>query len=426
MKLSMHGPWGPNAVSTYLDCRIDFPTKYPMEVMPSLKIEKTAAVDTATMEKITNGVQEISSTYLNYQRESLEAVTRYLQGEYTVDELLAWTKDEPNASMLESRTEDDTSSSDDEDELGTFAGLQPDDSALAGSGVLSLSNSNANVPLPKACGALWADNGRLVCFFPPKEDKSQSLFGSLGLDSLSPGSKGRKRIFEGFGKLHQTSFTKPRLTTIGTVDSDDSESDSGSDDSYFSSSSSSASSKVPSQPSQFLSPSYAIQSDSQGHSRVVNPLDDTLRSNGSKSQPTSGTTNSKNVISIYNFEHLLPAKRELAQQYLYSGFDACDHNANIAKKAGSDELADVWTLLGLIVSDCVPVDAVSLEDRGLPIVLLARRTLSSLRETNSWKKTNSAIDLSFDERKKKSTQHGQSSIVWGQHPLGGSHFVKEL
>ena len=420
VRLSMHGPWGANNSSAYINCRIDFPENYPKEATPLLMIEGTAAISASTIERITNGAQKISSAYMTYQRPSLEALSRYLQGESTIDEIIAWTKDEPNVSVLESQTEEDASSSDDEDDLGTFANLQSDDTGLTGSGVLSLSNINANVPLPKACGAIWANDGRLVCFFPPREENSQSLFGSLGLNTLSVAPRGRRKIFEGFGKLHQTPFRKPRLRALDTVDTDESESESESDDSYSSSSGSSESSRILSLPSQYLSPSHALQSDSQGLSRTMHPMDDTLHSNGSKSQPLSGSLTAKNVVSIHNLESLLPARRALARHYVLSGANACKHNAEVTRDIGNDELAHVWDLLDMIMRDSVPVDAIPLNDKNGSNVLIAQRTLASL------KRTDSAIDLSFDEQENKAAHVGRVSIKWGQHPFGGSYLIQEL
>ncbi|KAK5069046.1 hypothetical protein LTR16_009682, partial [Cryomyces antarcticus] len=96
------------------------------------------------------------------------------------------------------------SSSDEEDGMGPdFNGLQFQDMDTNGTDILGTANANANVPLPKACGALWAEDGRLVCFFPPKEE-NKSLLKTIALQSNGRSTRNHK-MFEGFGRLHADS-----------------------------------------------------------------------------------------------------------------------------------------------------------------------------------------------------------------------------
>ena len=90
--------------------------------------------------------------------------------------------------------------SSDEDEVG----LSHSQDLAMSSELLRPVNANVMVPVAKACGALWANDGRLVCFFPPKKDKSTTLFENLGFKEMTRLSRSDK-VFEGFGRLQKAS-----------------------------------------------------------------------------------------------------------------------------------------------------------------------------------------------------------------------------
>ncbi|MCJ1378273.1 hypothetical protein MMC17_001370 [Xylographa soralifera] len=417
VKLSLYGPWGANGASMYLDCRLIFPNGYPTEGLPSFTVEKTAKISTAVVSKLSEDVHTISTAYLAYQRGSLEAMTRYLQGEQTVDELIAWTKGGPEDTISLFPEDDVSSSSDEEDELGTFRDGEADELGLS-TEVLSSSNANANVPLPKACGAVWAENGRLVCFFPPKEEKSQSLLGSLGLPGAAMVSKSGRNIFDGFGNFHlRKPNVRSKLSSMETFDSEDIDSESDSDTSYSSSSRSSTPSRDVNSFRQRMPPNPIFRGDALHLSGAV---DESQRSAGSLSLSRSGVNNSKTILSIHNFESLLPSKRILAKKYLLSGPNASQHNATIARENGLSNVAEVWTLIDMIVRDEIPLNSYADTEKSLTFLLPATSALyTSLRSDN-------AIDLSLDEKLQGGPSGSRGSINWGQHPMGSAYLVRAL
>lgn len=414
--VSMSGPWGPDNVPIYVKSRIAFPIKYPDAKPPVLTFEKTASLSDGTVSKLTADVQIITYAYVSRQKSCLEAILRYLLGEQSLEEITAWLTDNKGISTL-NLTDDDAASSSDEDDdgVGKFSGTQSNDMDMSGSGLLGATNANANVPLPKACGAIWADNGLLICFFPPKEDKPQSLFDTLSLRSADRSSRSQSRVFEGFGRLYTGSpGPKTKASTLDTVEA----SDSDSDDSFDSSSRSSASSEIARLPRRTFNPPLAWRGDlpEVHHGRSV---DESQRSSGGLGATKVPSTKPENVISIHDYQHLLPSKRQLAQQYVILGEDlqVCAHNARVAASQGGQELADTWTFVDLILRDEVPLQE-SGHPCGEPILITARPA--------SLQRQDSAVDLSFDVVEDHKAAKLGGRVKWGKHPFGRRWFVDSL
>ena len=394
-----------------------FPSDYPTEGIPSFIVEKTATISTSVLSKLSGDVHTISTAYLAYQRGSLEAVTRYLQGEQTADELIAWTKGGQEDTVSLFPEDDVSSSSDEEDRLGTFLD-DPAAELRLSTEVLSSSNANANMPLPKACGAVWAETGHLVCFFPPKEEKSQSLLGSLGLPGAAMLSKSRKNIFDGFGNFHTRIPTaRSKLSSMEIFDSEDIDSESDSDTSYSSSSRSSSPSKDVSSFRQRMPFNPILRGDVL---HLPGVIDESQRSVGSLSLSRSAVNNSKTILSIHNLECLLPSRRTLAESYLLSGPNACRHNAIIARDHGLYHTAEVWSLIDMIVRDEVPLNSYTDTEKSLAFLLPKSSALFAKPSSNS------ASDLPLHEQSQSNPSDGRGSIKWGQHPMGSAYLIRAL
>ena len=346
----------------------------------------------------------------------MEAILRYLLGEWNVEESLLWSKKRQESVDLESTQDLDLSSSDDEDEgLGKYAG-EPNESMEASDPMIAVSNAQYNVPLPKACGALWAEDGRLVCFFPPKQEKEPSVLdSSIKASDRSSGS--RKNIFEDFGRLHSESARQKRgPSTLETIESGDS------DPEYSSafSSSSSSSSDTMGLPRHHFMPSMAWRGDTfDAHHGPA--IDDSQRSSGDTGFAKSTMLISGNYVAIHDLTPLLPAKKHLAKAYtIHDGSSGCAHNAHIARESGDLDLADVWSFVGLIIEENVPLESRVIPGSDAPVLVVARSAASRLKPRDS------AIDLSFDAVQEDKTPSLRGSVKWGNHPLGRRWFVDSL
>ena len=412
--MSLSGPWGPGNDATYLQSRIDFPSTYPDSASPSFSFEKTASLSDETLRKIYTDVGLIAASFVSLQRSSLEATLRYLLGEQTLEESLILLKKRESVD-LDSARDLDSSSSDDDDEIVGKYGDSHANIMEASDPMIATSNAQYNVPLPKACGALWADDGRLVCFFPSKSDQESSLL-EMSIRASDRSSKKGKTMFEGFGRLQNTSSRQRRhastLETIESGDSDFEESSTSSD-----SSSSSAGFGLPQH--HFL-PTMAWR----GNVLEIPPgvsLDDSQKSSGGSGLEKSSSSKGSMIISIHAFADLLPAKQGLAERYaIGKGSISSVQNARVARDSGDPDLADVWSFVGLLLQDVVPLELIGSPRENDSIMIVARCAVSRLKAKDS------AIDLSFDDLQEQTKSIKSAPVKWGNHPFGRRWFVDSL
>ena len=345
----------------------------------------------------------------------MDAILRYLLGEQTLEDSLLWLKKRENVD-LDSTQDLDLSSSDEEDEgPGNYVDSQGDGMDNSDP-MVAISNARYNVPLPKACGALWAGNGLLICFFPSKPEKESSLL-EMSLKTSDRSSRTRRTMFEGFGRLQNMSSRQKRhASTLETIESGDSDSD----ESATSSSASSSPSEDIGLPQHHFMPSMAFRGDMhEGQPGVT--LDGSQRSSSDSRLRKSSISTTNMFVSIHDFLDLLPAKQHLANDYtIGDGSLGSTQNEKVAKENGSLDLADVWSFVGLLLQDKVPLELIHHPREEGSIVTVARRALSELRDQDS------AIDLSFDDLEERTSTLMPASVKWGDHPFGRRWFVQSL
>ncbi|KAE8150019.1 hypothetical protein BDV25DRAFT_155166 [Aspergillus avenaceus] len=409
--ISLHGPWGADGDSLFLKVDIKFPVDYPRNAMPAFNVQKTSAVTDQLADKLVAELRTIAETYLSHKRGCLEGVVRYLLGETSLEESIAWILGETNENVkspLSGHLEGEESS--DEDEVG----MSHSQELGMSSELLRPVNANVMVPVPKACGALWANDGRVVCFFPSKKDKSAAVLENLGLKEMTRLSRADK-VFEGFGRL-QTSSPGPRAN--GTVTSTDDGASDYSDDSDAETSSSSGSSGILSGlQHRFPTPQTWRSAGSLGLYKPRS-TDNSQRSTIGMDRMAASkvSENPQNVVSIHDFSDLLPAKRELANKYRICGKgpEVCAHNAAVALDHGYFELARIWGLVRLILHNKTKT-------------VSPTRISASERHRNMQRK-DSAVDLRYDignqDQRSKETANGL--LQWGDHPFGGKWLIPAL
>ena len=425
--ISLTGPWGSDNSSTYVRACIEFSPSYPDSAVPSLSLERTAGLSEDIIGKIGLEISEIADSFLTRQRSSLEAILRYLLGEQNLAESLLSLRKQTQCVDLDTALDVDFSSSDEDDEvLEKQVGPRVDEMEASDS-MIAQSRAQNNPPLPKACGALWADNGRLVCFFPPKLDQDSSLFG-LELRSGERFSRNRRSIFEGFGQLGKISNRKKQTTSrLRTIESGHSDSDE-----YVSSSSGSSSASDGIRLSRHhLLPSMAWRGDATEAYPYLS-LNESQRSSNGAEKSRSTSSKGGNFVSIYDFRELLPSKQYLAERYVLGhGSNGYSRNAEIAQQLGDSDLADVWSFIGLLLQDHVPLEIIdgfgNLDDArdidnsiGDLILSVARRALSKLKSEDS------VTNLSFDRLENQGLLAGPGLTKWCHHPLARGRVIDAL
>ncbi|KAK7561711.1 WD repeat protein [Phyllosticta citricarpa] len=393
--VTLNGPWGENGDPVFMRISIRFPPNYPVSATPDCKIEKTTSfISPETEDRLESEIKALAEVYKNRKRGSLDAIISYLLGERGLEESISWLSEAGEGAS----SVDEESSSDEEDEVGgDFSGTPAME--MSGTDILGPVNANANVPLPKQCGAIWAPDGRLITFFPPKPEP-KPMFSNLATLSSDSRTYKSKRIFEMLGRL-KTASPEPDRKDSSTMSHDDAESQG----SWETSSSSSSGSPVMGGISGIAPPvawrggPLKFQRSSQ-HSSA-----------GYESRPSAPKP--KSIITIHDFADLLPAKRELAEDYeiFGEGPSVCNHNAKVAREHGYADLADIWNLVGLILANEVPLEIMQQSYRREPILIVARRFAVHI------KKRDSGLDLSYDEPDAVTRPKLKGRVKWGNHPF---------
>ncbi|QSZ36633.1 hypothetical protein DSL72_006514 [Monilinia vaccinii-corymbosi] len=424
--VSMNGPWGEDDTPIYIKTSISFPDQYPESKAPTFTLCKTSLMPDETHNKLRKEVQQIAASFVSRKQGCLEATMCYLLGEVDLETSTIFFHD------IDDDLDDDDldgladeSSSDEEDSHippGASAMMSHElDSSATAENLISIPR-NVNVPLPRLCGARFAMNGKLVCFFPPKEDKVKSLLEKI-TDSRNARPRGEPN-FDAFGRLANNSSPQPRIKATSTTE--DSKVDSELSDEYDSSNSSDTDS------SQFRMTRYPAMTEywRRSNRRFAlrgSPTIMSQRSGGTGTGTGTGTNTAtgtvfsrvrsvkpKNIISLRDVNDLLPAKICLAEEYAIfgNGPDLCEKNANIADQYGECKLADVWRYAAMLLHNDIPLEVLEQSQRREPVLVIAESMPKRHRRDSG---SDSGIDVSHDRRCRRGSFSGR--VKWGSSPL---------
>lgn len=407
--LAFSGPWGVEQKQLWMKCQVYFPNDYPNNATPIFRFDRTAEIGDERMEDLVNKLESLMVAYEQQQLNSLEACIRILLGERTVEESLQMLRFRRSIDLEQLQSSAQSSSDEDEDDI-RMPGLDVSQETLADI------NSQYNVPLPKACGALWANDGRLICFFPHKEEKAPSLLDTFSLRPSGRSARSHRTIFEGFGYLNQKmghgGLRRFRRAPVSN-DSDSSEY------SYSSSSDSSSSSLEGfTMTNQLFMPSVGLGSTRPDSQNEI-PMNESQWSSGD-TRPEKASI--FNYVSLHDCQELLPSKSDLARGYVMSEdrHGCCAHDAQVAREANFHDPADIWCFVDLIACGQIPGNLNCDLSQGQSILTLARRAVRPLKSRDS------AIDLSYDSTPEAQVPDHGGSVGWGQHPFGRQWLVEEL
>ena len=417
--ISMSGPWGSEDKMIYVKVTVRFPTEYPQMVAPTFELQKTTSISQNRLDEMAQGLRHIAEAHVSRQRGCLEALISYLLGEQSLEESTEWLFEGQTEGAIGPDTLGGQISSDEEDNLDIGQSVQLQGMESSTTDLLGIMPSHMNVPLPKACGAAFSKDGRLVCFFPPREERFKGIMGPLFSKDSDRSGKAAK-VFEGFGRLQEGSpGTKATILSLH----EDRDGGLESDDSFTSSSSSSSFSEdlIDSKLRGF--PRW--RKTRPAHQRFHRPLS-TENSQFSVGQGSSslGTVllKPKNIVSIHCVDDLHPAKKKLAEDYIILGEGpaVCQHNSRVAERHGYHHLADIWEFAKLILHNEVPLEVNELFSNDEPILVMAKQGLSDL------KRRDSGLDLRFDSEKSRKEANLKGRIRWGQHPFGRTWLIKAM
>jgi WD40 repeat protein len=421
IEASMNGPWGDDGNAIYIKVTITFPNQYPETKAPTFTLGKTSLMSDEIHYKLKREVHQIAAGFVARRQGCLEAALCYLLGEVDLETSTTFFNDGSDSDEDLGALADESSSDDDDVDIpaGASAMMSQELDSSATGDMLTPVNRNANVPLPRLCGARFSTNGKLVCFFPPKEDKVKSL-----LETLVANNNARSRgepSFETFGRLHSNSSPGPHMKSISLASESKTDSD-ASDESELSSSSDSDSSHY--RVNRFPISHYF--GNVKGHRTWIRGPPTLLSQRSSAAGTGTGTgtgtgvggrrhiSKPKNIVSIHQISELLPSKMTLADDYAIfgDGPDVCEHNANVAEKHGYRDTADVWRYAAMLLHNEVPLEVLTQSSRSQPILVIAKEATKRRRRDSG---SDSGLDVSFDGHGSRNSLSGR--VKWGHSPL---------
>ncbi|KAH7398964.1 hypothetical protein DE146DRAFT_613869 [Phaeosphaeria sp. MPI-PUGE-AT-0046c] len=402
----LNGPWGELDPSVdehklvFLRFTVRFPVGYPKATtdddwnrnLTPIHIEferTTASISLAIQEELMDNMRHIAQTCATQQCEALEAVLSYALGERGLHDSLHLADDQTMEDFGPLPGEDEESSSDDDD--------IPQDGEFT-TDIMQSSHTNANIPLPNQCSARFSAFGSLVAARLPTVKTASAVGALFRIDRSLRHDPNRDDIFDSFGR-----FTAPRNQS-----SDDGSSPSSSVGSWEASS----------------SPSSDSGSEHEGNAHIGNfqpPMawqKAASRFQSRNSLPSSSgaakqAPKPRSIVSILSsaVDEFIPSKRSLAEKYRIfgSGPGVCEHNSEVARRYGYGDLADIWMLCKLILSNEVPLDILPQQHRREQVLVLARRALVRI------KRKDSGLDLQFDEADTVTNPKLTGRIKWGNH-----------
>lgn len=411
LNASLKGPWGVDGEEIFIKVKVDIPHAYPKTRAPRFIVEKNAFMPEFTHERLEREVHQIAEQYLKRKHNCLAAAFSYLLGEADLETSTSLFKNVRDLDDEIDGLEDESSSEDSDNDIlaGGSASMSQELSAST-----EIDNTLAPVTRPtvppvfRTCGARFSNDGRLICFFPTRETKAL-LFSPN--DTFKERSKDQP-TFAGFGRLSHDSPAPRKRYLDGDASATDDISVT-SDDSDDSSSSSDSELTTMQKISLWYRPGRRLHK--------TWSVNESLRSSGGGTGAGTGTgtgtsrrrtARAKNIVSLVDVRHMLPSKKQFAEEYAIFGDGAhvCEHNAQVAEKYGDLDLVYIWKYAALLLRSDIPLVLREQRQRNKPVLVIAKDALSRHRVGGN---PENDVELLTGR------------VKWGHHPLA-QDFVNDL
>ncbi|KAI2637781.1 hypothetical protein GGS26DRAFT_427202 [Hypomontagnella submonticulosa] len=407
LRASLKGPWGADDDTIYIKVKVDVPRNYPKSRAPRFVIEKTALMSDQTHKKLEQEIHQLVGEFSKKRHKNCLGVAfSYLLGEVDLSSSDSLFKNVKDLDDDLGGLADESSSEDEDPDIPTGGSAIMSQELTASTeldATLAPTNRPTIPPMPRLCGCRFSNDGRLVCFFPTKEEKARISFFPAA-DSYRERPKGEPS-FAGFGRLQQES-SAPR-NRYANDEASATEDQSDSDDAEESSSSSDSETTYMHKINMWYLPgrrfrktfsgSYSMHSSGGGTGIGTGTGTGTSRRRPGKP---------KNIVSIYNMASELPSKQDFAREYSIfgDGPDVCRHNATVAEKHGRPDLVDVWNYAALLLRKDIPLELLGGGQSKESILVIARNALTRFGDDRP--ASSDSNDAALTGR-----------VKWGYHPL---------
>ncbi|KAJ3482789.1 hypothetical protein NLG97_g7474 [Lecanicillium saksenae] len=412
---SLTGPWGADADSIFIKVKIDVPTGYPKHKAPKFTIEKSSFMPEDTHKRLQREIHKLANQFLLRKQNCLEVAFTYLLGEVDLESSTTFFKNVRDLDDDMDALADD-SSSEDEDPAATGSASMSQELVNTGEVDTTIAPHGRAImpPPPRTCGARFSNDGKLICFFPTKEEKFRALFSSTG-ETFKDRPK-NEPFFAGFGRLSYDQSPRHRENIDEASATDDQSADSDSDRSSSESSSSDSEStsihnmnmwyRPSRQPKKAWSEDRSVRSSAAGTGTGTGTGIGTATGTGTSRRRVA---KARNVISIHDLRADLPSKREFAEEYAIfgDGADVCNHNACVAEKYGFVDLSNIWLYLALLLHKGIPLEVLEGNAKRDSILVIARDVVSRV----------GYIDKNAPQNQWSHESALFGRVRWGQHPL---------
>ncbi|KAK6956242.1 hypothetical protein Daesc_001516 [Daldinia eschscholtzii] len=409
LRASLKGPWGTDGDTIFIKVRVDIPKNYPKSRAPKFMVEKTALMSDQTHKKLEQEIHQLASRFSKKRQNCLEVAFSYLLGEVDLSSSDSLFKNVKDLDDDIGGLADESSSEEEDNDIptgGSSAMSQELTASTELDATLAPTNRPTIPPMPRLCGCRFSNDGRLVCFFPTKEEKAKISFFPTS-DSYRERPKGEPS-FAGFGRLQQES-SAPR-NRYNNDDISTTEDQSDSEDAEESSSSSDSETTYMHKINMWYLPGRRFRKTFSGSYSMHSSGGGTGIGTGtgtgtSKRRPGKP----KNIISIYNVANELPSMQEFAQEYCIfgDGSDVCTHNAAVAEKYGRSDLVDVWNYAALLLRKDIPLELLGDGQDKESILVIARDAVARFGDSSPSSPRSDTAALT-------------GRVKWGHHPLARS------
>ena len=405
---SLKGPWGVNGDAIIIKVRVDVPKSYPKLKSPRFYVEQSSFMPDDTYRRLGEELQELSAQFLSKKKGCLDVAFTYLLGEVDLETSTTFFKNVRDLDDDLDGLADDSSTDDDDDGDIPAGGSASMSQELAISiepdTTLAPTLRPTLPPLRRSCGARFSNDGRLICFFPTKEEKARALQ-TTSTDAFKERPKGEP-TFAGFGRLaHESPTSRHKHADEASATEDQSGESDGSDTSP-----SSTDSEITTvhKISLWYRPDRRFRTTWSAH--------DSVRSSGGGTGAGTGTGTGtsrrrpgkpRSVIAMHDVQDEIPAKKQFAEEYAIfgDGAEVCEHNAKVADKYGYQDLVDVWKYAALLLRSDIPL---RLED-----------------DHHQQRKSVLVIAREAVQHAKHDAGLLSGRVQWGQHPLA-QDFIRDL